>query len=36
MTDLERLGLGLVGFAFAVVLAGLVLGLIGALIKRAK
>jgi hypothetical protein len=30
MTDLERLGLGLVGFALAVVGAGVVLGLIGA------
>lgn len=34
MTDLERLGLGLVGFAFAVVIGGVLLGLIGALIKK--
>jgi hypothetical protein len=30
MTDLERLGLALVGFAVAVVVAGVLLGLIGA------
>ncbi len=34
MTDLERLGLALVGFAVAVVSAGVLLGLIGAWIKR--
>jgi hypothetical protein len=36
MTDLERLGLALVGFAVAVVSAGVLLGLIGAWIKRGK
>jgi len=34
MTDLERLGLGLVGFAVAVVGGGVLLGLIGAWFKR--
>lgn len=34
MTDLERLGLALVGFAVAVVAAGVLLGLIGAWITR--
>ena len=36
MTDLERLGLALVGFALAVVVGGVLLGLIGVWIKRAK
>jgi len=36
MTDLERLGLALVGFAVAAVAAGVLLGLIGAWIKRGK
>jgi hypothetical protein len=34
MTDLERLGLALVGFAVAIVAAGVLLGLIGAWFKR--
>ena len=34
MTDLERLGLALVGFAVAVIAAGVLLGLIGAWVKR--
>jgi len=36
MTDLDRLGLALVGFALAVVVGGVLLGLIGAWIKKAK
>ena len=36
MNDLERLGLVLVGFAVAVVVAGVLLGLIGAWVKRVK
>jgi hypothetical protein len=36
MTDLERLGLALVGFALAVVVGGVLLGLIGAWVRRAK
>jgi len=36
MTDLERLGLALVGFAVAVVAAGVGLGLIGAWFKRSR
>jgi predicted membrane protein len=36
MTDLERLGLALVGFPLAVVVCGVLLGLIGAWIKKAK
>ena len=36
MTDLERLGLGLVGFAVAVIVSGVLLGLIGAWIKRRR
>ena len=36
MIDLERLGLALVGFALAVVAGGVVLGLIGAWIKKAR
>ena len=35
MTDLVRLGLALVGFALAVVVGGVVLGLIGAWMKKA-
>ena len=34
MTDLVRLGLALVGFAAAVIAVGMLLGLIGARIKR--
>ena len=34
MTDLERLGLALVGFAVAVIGGGVLLGLVGAWIKR--
>jgi hypothetical protein len=34
MTDLERLGLALVGFAVVVVVAGVLLGLIGARITK--
>jgi len=36
MTDLERLGLGLIGFAVAVVIGGVLLGLIGAWIKERR
>jgi hypothetical protein len=36
MTDLERLGLALLGFPLAVVVGGVLLGLIGAWIKKAK
>jgi hypothetical protein len=36
MTDLERLGLGLIGFAVAVVVAGLLLGLIAAWITKSR
>lgn len=36
MTDLERLGLALVGFALAVVVCGLLLGLIGAWLKKTE
>ena len=36
MTDLDRLGLALVGPAVAVVLGGVLLGLIGRLIKGGK
>ena len=36
MTDLVRLGLGLIGFAVAVVAAGVLLGLIGASIKKRR
>jgi hypothetical protein len=36
MNDLDRLGLALVGFALAVVVGGVLLGLIGAWIKKAK
>lgn len=36
MTDLERLGLALIGFPLAVVISGVLLGLIGAWIKKAK
>lgn len=34
MTDLERLGLSLVGFAVAVIVGGVLLGLIGAWIGK--
>lgn len=34
MTDLERLGLGLVGFAVAVCAGGVLLGLVGAWITK--
>jgi hypothetical protein len=36
MTDLERLGLALVGFAVAVVAGGLLLGLVGAWITKSR
>jgi hypothetical protein len=36
VTDLERLGLALVVFALAVVVGGVLLGVIGAWIKKAK
>ena len=36
MTDLVRLGFGLIGFAVAVVVAGVLLGLIGARITRGR
>jgi hypothetical protein len=36
MTDLERLGLALVGFAVAVVVSGVLVGLIGAWITRRR
>jgi len=36
MTDLDRLGLALVGFAVAVIVGGVLLGLIGRLIKGGK
>src|SRR2546425_1144853 len=36
MTDLDRLGLALVGFMVAVIVAGVLLGLIGRLIKGGK
>jgi hypothetical protein len=36
MNDLERFGLALVGFAVAVIVAGVLLGLIGAWIKRGR
>src|SRR2546422_11492725 len=36
MTDLDRLGLALVGFALAVVVGGVLFGLIGAWIKKAR
>ena len=34
MTDLERLGLTMIGFAVAIIVGGVMLGLIGAAIKR--
>lgn len=34
MTDLVRLGLGLIGFAVAVVAGGVLLGLVGAWITK--
>ena len=36
MTDLERLGLALVGIAVAVVAGGILLGLIGAWIRKPR
>ena len=36
MTDLTRLGLALIGFAVAIVAAGIVLGLIGASITKRR
>jgi predicted membrane protein len=36
MTDLERLGLALIGFAVAVVVAGVLLGLIAAWITKSR
>ncbi len=36
MTDLERLGLALVGFALAVVVGGVLLGLSGGWLKKSR
>ena len=36
MTDLERLGLAIIGFAVAIIVGGVLLGLIGAAIKRGR
>jgi hypothetical protein len=36
VTDLDRLGLALIGFAVAIVVGGMLLGLIGRLIKGGK
>ena len=36
MTDLERLGLAMIGFAIAIIVGGVLLGLIGATIKRGR
>ena len=36
MTDLERLGLALVGFAIVVIVGGILLGLIGARITKRR
>jgi hypothetical protein len=36
MTDLQRLGFGLIGFAAVVVAAGLLLGLIAAWITKSR
>jgi hypothetical protein len=36
MTDLERFGLALIGVAVAVIVCGVVLGLIGAWLKRGR
>jgi len=36
MTDLERLGLAMIGFAVAIIVGGVLLGLIGAAIKRGR
>ena len=36
MTDLERLGLAMIGFAIAIIVGGVLLGLIGAAIKRRR
>jgi hypothetical protein len=36
MTDLDRLGLALIGFAVAVVVGGVLLGLIGAWITKRR
>jgi hypothetical protein len=36
MTDLDRLGLALVGFALAVVVGGVLLGLVGAWITKRR
>ena len=36
MTDLERLGLGLVAFAVAVVASGVLLGLVGVWINKRR
>jgi hypothetical protein len=36
MTDLERLGLAMIGFAVAIIVGGVLLGLIGAAIKRER
>ena len=36
MTDLEHLGLAMIGFAVAIIVGGVLLGLIGAAIKRGR
>ena len=36
MTDLERLGLAMIGFAIAIIVGGVPLGLISAAIKRGR
>jgi len=36
MTDLERLGLAMIGFAIAIIVGGVLLGLIGAAFKRGR
>ena len=36
MTDLQRLALALIGFALAIGVGGVLLGLIGAWIRKAK
>jgi len=36
MTDLERLGLAMIGFAIAIIVGGVLLGLIGAAVKGGR
>ena len=36
MTDLERLGLAMIGFAIAIIVGGVLLGLIGATLRAAS